>query len=122
MSEGRQDPGAWDDMSPAFCEAGHIRTYAYYAKITGCPILIRHTTCSESFEEIRRARAEGVKITGNTNHIYFTLDKSVWRQNVPLRSADTFPQIWEAIKTGIIDSISSDNIYRAMPLKNVEEM
>lgn len=121
MKQGRSDPAAWDDMSPAFCEAGHIRTYAYYAKITGCPILIRHTTCPESFEEIRRAKAEGVDITGNTNHCYFTIDRNTWRQNVPLRSAQTFSAMWEAIKTGIIDGISSDNIFRAMSLETVEK-
>jgi len=121
MSEGRQDPGAWDDMSPAFCEAGHIRTYAYYAKITGCPILIRHTTCEESFEEIRKAREEGVQITGNTNPHYLTIDKNIWRTNVPHRPRETFPKIWEAVRTGIIDTISSDSIYRAMSLATIEE-
>ena len=121
MALGRSDPAAWDDMSPAFCEAGHIRTYAYYAKVTGCPILIRHTTCPESFEEIRRAKADGVDITGNTNHCYFTFDKNTWRQNVPLRSSETFSAIWEAIKTGVINSISSDNIFRAMSLETIEK-
>lgn len=121
MAQGRSDPAAWDEMSPAFCEAGHIRTYAYYAKVTGCPIIIRHTTCPESFEEIRKAKAEGVDITGNTNHVYFTLDRNTWRQNVPLRSSENFAAIWEAIRTGVIDAISSDNIFRAMSLETIQE-
>ncbi len=122
MAQGRSGPEAWDDHSPAFCEAGHVRNYAYYAKITGCPILIRHTTTPETLEAIQRARAEGVKISANTSHHYLTLDKSMWRTTVPLRSADTFPQMWEALRTGIIDSVSSDHVYRTMPLEKIEEI
>ena len=122
MAQGRTDPGGWHDMSPPFCEAGHIRTYAYYAKVTGCPILIRHTTCPESLEEIVKARTEGVKITANTNTHYLTIDKNTWRTNVPHRAEETFPILWEAIRTGIIDTISSDNIFRAMSLATVEEI
>lgn len=121
MAQGRQDPAAWDDMSPPFCEAGHIRTYSYYAKVTGCPILIRHTTCEESFEEILKARAEGVNITGNTNPHYLTIDKNIWRTNVPHRDPATLPKIWDAIKNGVIDTISSDSIYRAMSLETIEK-
>jgi len=121
MAQGRTDPGAWGDMSPPFCEAGPIRNYAYYAKVTSCPILIRHTTCEESFDEIRKAKQEGVNITGNTNTHYLTIDKNIWRTNVPHRPKETFPKIWEAVRTGIIDTISSDNIFRAMTLATMQE-
>lgn len=121
IAQGRTDAGAWYDMSPPFAEAGHIRTYAYYANVTGCPILIRHTTCEESFDEIRKARAEGTRIIGNSNTHYWTIDRSQWRTNVPHRDRSTFPRIWQAIRDGEIDTVSSDNIFGAMRLAIIEE-
>ena len=112
LAQGRNDVAAWDDKAPYFTEAGHIRTYAYYAKVTGCPIYIQHTTTPESVEEILKARAEGVNIFGNTSPHYLTLTKDMdraWRTNVPLRSKEAVDKCWEALRTSGIETVSSDN-------------
>jgi dihydropyrimidinase/dihydroorotase len=112
IAQGRSDVAAWDDKSPHFTEAGHVRHYAYYAKATGCPIYIQHTTTPESVEEIMKARAEGVKIFGNTSPHYLTITKDLpraWRTNVPLRSREAVDKCWEALRAGAIETVSSDN-------------
>ena len=121
IAQGRQDVGAWDDKSPAFCEAGHVRGYSYYAKVTDCPIFIQHVTTPETVKELVKARAEGVKIYGNTSPHYLTLDKDTWRTNVPFRSKDTFPQMWEALRRGVIDSITSDHVYGGRLVEEIEK-
>lgn len=121
IAEGRSDPQAWHDHSPDFTETGHVRTYAYYAKITKCPILIRHVTVPGTFDEIRKARAEGVSISGNTSHHYLLFD-SIWRTNVPYRPKEYHPLMWEALRTGIIDTVSSDHVYLGLPLEKVQEI
>jgi len=108
--QGRKDTGAWDDRSPAFCEAGHVRTYAYYAKITGCPLYIQHVTAPETVKEILKAKEEGVKIFGQTGSHYLSLPKDTWKINVPLRSKETIGQIWEALRDGLIDCVGSDHV------------
>ncbi len=122
MAQGRTDVPAWEERSPAFCEAGHVKAYAYYAGITGCPVLIRHTTTPETCQEILKARAEGATVYGNTSHYYLMLDKGAWRITVPLRDSATFPKMWEYVRSGVIDSISSDHVHRTMPVSKIEEM
>jgi len=107
---GRTDMAAWDERSPHFCEAGHVRTYAYYAGVTGCPLYIVHTTTSESIQEIIKARAEGVKIYSQTGHHYLTLSHDVWKINVPLRDEATIASLWEALVAGHIDCLGTDHV------------
>lgn len=107
---GRNDMAAWDAKSPAFVEAGHVRHYAYYAGVTGCPLHIQHVTTPETVEEIEKARREGVTIYGQTGHHYLVLDRSAWKINVPLRSEQTREWMWQALRDGQIDAIGSDHV------------
>lgn len=118
---GRKDTAAWDERSPHFCEAGHVRTYAYYAGVTGCPLYIVHTTTPESIAEIIKARAEGVKIYSQTGHHYLTLPHNVWKINVPLRSEQTMAQLWEALRAGHIDCIGTDHVDWGMSREQMDK-
>jgi len=109
-AQGRTDPAAWDDKSPAFCEAGHVRDYSYYAKVTGCPLYNIHTTNRETIDEIVKARADGVRVWAQCAPHYLSLTRDKWRINPPLRSRENVDACWEAIKTGIIDCIGSDHV------------
>ena len=116
------DPSFWNEKTPAFCEAGRIRDYAYYAKVTGCPLYVQHVTTPESCEEIVRARAEGTPIYGQSGVQYLTLDKSTWLVNVPLRPKETFSTMWEALRTGRgIDVIGSDHVCWGRTLEEIEK-
>ncbi len=121
VAQGRTDPGAWDDCSPAFCEAGHVHNYTYYAKVTGCPVHIMHTTTRETVEEVAKAKKDGVNVTANVQPHYLTLTKDKGLINVPLRSGADFEILWEAIRTGVIDTISSDHIWIGISLEEVEK-
>lgn len=118
---GRIDMAAWDERSPHFCEAGHVRTYAYYAGVTGCPLYIVHTTTMESINEIIKARAEGVKVYSQTGHHYLTLSHDVWKINVPLRSEQTMVQLWEALRAGHIDCIGTDHVDWGMSREQMDK-
>lgn len=118
---GRTDMAAWDERSPHFCEAGHVRTYAYYAGIVGCPIYIVHTTTKESIDEIIKARAEGVKVYSQTGHHYLTLSHDVWKINVPLRSEQTMGQLWQALQAGHIDCIGTDHVDWGMSREQMDK-
>ncbi len=122
IAQGRTSPAAWDDHAPAFTEAGHVHTYSYYARVTGCPLYLVHCTTPETLEEVVKARADGVNITAQGGVQYLTLDKERGVVNVPLRSKDTHEKLWEAVRTGIIDCIGSDHVWGAtIPLEDVEK-
>ncbi len=122
IAQGRRDMAAWEDHSPAFCEAGHLRNYAYYAKVTGCPIYIMHTTTRETVEEIVKARAEGVNITAQCAPHYLLITKDKGCINVPLRSGDDFEMLWEALRTGVIDCIGSDYYWTTFTREEVRKL
>ncbi len=122
IAQGRQDVSAYSEFSPAFCEAGHVRNYAYYANITGCHIFIIHTTTPATLAEIKRAKEDGTKITGNIAPHYLCLTPEYGSINVPLRPKDYHDAMWEGLRTGIVDTVSSDSLWRATrPLEDVEK-
>jgi len=118
-AQGRTDMRAWNEKSPAFVEAGHVRTYSYYARISGCPLHIQHVTTPETVTEIERARSEGTVVVGQTGPHYLILDHDQWKINVPLRSPETIEWLWSAVAERRIDSIGSDHIGQT---KTREEM
>jgi dihydropyrimidinase/dihydroorotase len=99
-----------DDRSPWFTEAGHARTYLYYARIAGCPIYIVHATTKETIAEIEKARAEGLTVYSEIGTHYLVLHKDAWKINVPLRDRATHDTLWHALSSGAIDCIGSDHV------------
>jgi len=111
IEEGRTDFGAWTDRSPDFCEAHHVRSYAYLAKITGVPLYVQHATTSLTYEEILKARGEGINIYAQTGPAWLYLTpENGWRINVPLRRRDHIEKIWQALADGLIDAVGSDHV------------
>jgi dihydropyrimidinase/dihydroorotase len=110
MDAGRTDMGAWDDRSPWFTEAGHARTYLYYARITGCPVYVIHVTTRETIEELKKAKAEGAVVYSEIGTHYLVLHKDAWKINVPLRDRTTHETLWRALASGDIDCIGSDHV------------
>jgi len=120
VAAGRTDMGAWDDRSPAFTEAGHARTYLYYARIAGCPIYIVHATTAETFAEIEKARAEGLTVYSEIGTHYLVLHKDAWKINVPLRDRSTHETLWHALASGAIDCIGSDHVAHTRTRESME--
>ena len=120
MDAGRTDMGAWDDRSPAFTEAGHARTYLYYARVAGCPIYVVHVTTKETLTEIEKAKAEGLKVYSEIGTHYLVLHKDAWKINVPLRDRSTHETLWHALASGAIDCIGSDHVAHTRSRESME--
>jgi len=120
MATGRTDMGAWDDRSPAFTEAGHARTYLYYARIAGCPIYVVHVTSKETIAEIEEAKADGMTVYSEIGTHYLVLHKDAWKINVPLRDRSTHETLWRALASGAIDCIGSDHVAHARTRESME--
>lgn len=110
---GRTDFAAWTDRSPDFLEAQHIRAYAYMAQQTPgrVPLYIQHCTTPLSFEEVVRARAEGVEVFAQTGPAWLWGEGGfAWRINVPLRRRENVEALWVALADGVVDVVGSDHV------------
>ncbi len=110
LKAGRRDVSAWEEKAPPFCEAGHIRTWTYYARAANCPVYFMHVTTQESVNEILEARARGGTVFGQIGTEYLSLDRKTWKKSPPLRPPATIVKLWEALSSGDIDSTGSDHV------------
>ena len=90
------------------------------AEETGCRLHISHISTARSADMIRKAKADGARVTCDTAPQYFTLsdgDILFYSENAkvtpPLRSEKDREAIIEAIKDGTIDCICSDHMPRS---------
>jgi len=86
------------------------------AKETGAHIHIAHVSTTGAIEAIRRAKAEGVRVTCEVAPHHFTLtDKAVegydtnTKMAPPLRSEDHLETLLAAIADGTVDAIATDH-------------
>jgi dihydropyrimidinase len=106
---------AWSRPSVVEREATH-RAIAL-AELVDQPIQIFHVSCEEAAEEIARAQARGVKVWGETCPQYFSLtaehmareDGALFMCSPAPRSADEHARVWEMIRRGTLDVVSSDH-------------
>ena len=108
---------AWSRPSVLEREATH-RAIAL-AELVDQPIQIFHVSCPEAAEEIARARARGVRVWGETCPQYFVLsaadmdrpgfEGAKFMCSPAPRDAAATAGLWEAIRLGTLDVVSSDH-------------
>ncbi len=85
------------------------------AKETGCRYHVCHISTKESVDIIRKAKAEGIKVTCETGPHYLVLDDSClqedarFKMNPPLRSREDRLALVEGLLDGTIDCIATDH-------------
>ena len=89
------------------------------AELVDQPIQIFHVSCPEAAEEIARARARGVRVWGETCPQYFVLsaadmdrpgfEGAKFMCSPAPRDAAATAGLWEAIRLGTLDVVSSDH-------------
>jgi len=104
---------------PPVVEREAVHRVVAMAEFLDQPVQIFHVTCGEAAEEIRRAQARGLKVFGETCAQYLTLtdadlDKpngegAKWVCSPAPREAAEHDKLWNYIKTGVLDIVSSDH-------------
>ncbi|NLC63683.1 MAG: dihydroorotase [Thermoanaerobacterales bacterium] len=97
------------------------------SKETGAPVHIAHVSTRGSVELIRRAKAEGVKITCEvTPHHLILTDEDVRgydtnkKMNPPLRTREDINSLLGGLKDGTIDVIATDHAPHSEDEKDIE--
>ncbi|MGZ8581051.1 MAG: dihydroorotase [Actinomycetota bacterium] len=97
------------------------------ARATGGRIHICHVSSARAVELIRRAKADGVRVTAEVtpHHLVFTDDDLVgydtnFKVNPPLRTAEDRDALRSAVADGTIDAIATDHAPHAVEEKESE--
>ncbi len=112
---------------PAASEETLVARDVILARLTNAHVHIAHLSTAGAVDAVRRARAEGVKVTCEvTPHHLALTDESVQsfstnlKMNPPLRSNAHVAAILEGIADGTVDAIATDHAPHHFDEKNVE--
>lgn len=104
------------DTRPIISEMEAVNRALLFAEETKCPLHIVHVSNAETVELIQKAKNRGVNVTVETcpPYLLFNIEDfeklgAVAKCAPPLRNEEERLQLWEAIKAGKIDMISSDH-------------
>lgn len=99
------------------------------ARLTGCRLHIAHVSTRGGVELIRKAKADGVKVTAEVTPHHLCLTEEAVRGydtntkvNPPLRTELDRQAVFQGLKEGVIDCISTDHAPHTIQDKEVEYM
>src|SRR5215831_197308 len=119
IANGLTTPPVFPMSHPRLAEVDAIQRLAVMSRFIDQPIMVFHVSTAEGAEVVRRARADGVKIFGETCTQYLVLtDEAIdrpglegakWLCSPPLRKASDQEALWQALKRGDLQVVSSDH-------------
>ena len=112
---------------PAASEETLVARDVILARLTGAHVHIAHLSTAGAVDAVRRARAEGVRVTCEVTPHHIALgDEAVQsfstnlKMNPPLRGESHRQAILEGIADGTVDAIATDHAPHHFDEKNVE--
>ncbi len=104
---------------PEFVEAEATGRAARIAESVGAPLFVVHVTCAPAAAEIEAAKLRGGPVTGETCVQYLTNTVDDLRKpgvegcryicSPPLRDASNHEPLWDYVRRGVLESISTDH-------------
>ncbi len=119
VARGQLTPEYHAKTRPPFTEAEATNRAIMLARIAGAPLYVVHVSCREAIEPIRRARAEGALVWGETCTQYLFIEESMlaipdfegakYVFTPPPRSRENWEPLWQALATDVLSVVSSDH-------------
>ncbi|NCY24307.1 MAG: dihydropyrimidinase [Alphaproteobacteria bacterium] len=117
LAAGRTAPQYHAWSRPPVVEREATQRAIALAELVDQPIQVFHVSCEEAAAEIAAAQARGLKVWGETCPQYVTLtaahmarpDGALFMCSPPPRGGDEHAKIWEMIRRGTLDVITSDH-------------
>lgn len=104
---------------PAAAEAEAINRLLRLAEIAEAPVVVVHLTCEEGLKVIEAARERGQEVYAETCPQYLLMDDSLYHLPgfegaryvcaPPLRKLSDEERLWQALKDGEIQTVSTDH-------------
>jgi dihydropyrimidinase len=119
LAHGMTTPAAFGMSHPRLAEVDAIQRLVTMSRFIDQPLMVFHVSTAEGADVIRKARADGVKIFGETCSQYLLLtdddthkaglDGAKWMCSPPLRSKADQDALWQALARGDLQVVSSDH-------------
>lgn len=95
------------------------------AKETGCKLHLCHCTTGDVVEMIRKAKEDGIRVSGEVCPHHFTLcdedipgDNADYKMNPPLRGKKDVEALKEGLRSGVMEAIATDHAPHSAEEKN----
>lgn len=120
LAEGKTDPH-WHYWSrPPEIEGEATNRAVVMAGLANCPLYVVHMTCELAVEALRRGRALGYPVMGETcvQYFYVTYDKHLKAPGFegakfvcspPIRHPHDHDVLWQAVREGTLQAVSTDH-------------
>ena len=112
---------------PACAESITVARGVQIAELTGGHFHVAHLSCRESLDQVRAARAKGLRVTCEVTPHHFTLtDEHItgydtrYKMNPPLASRDDRDALIAGLADGSVDCIATDHAPHDAASKDVE--
>ncbi|MCC7320604.1 MAG: dihydropyrimidinase [Rubellimicrobium sp.] len=120
MREGNTGPEAHAYSRPAQVEGEATNRAIMIADMAGVPLYVVHTSCEDSHEAIRRARAAGKRVWGEPLIQHLTLDESEYFNpdwdhaarrvmSPPFRNKRHQDSLWAGLQSGSLSCVATDH-------------
>lgn len=114
---GRTDALLHGESRPPYVEVSAVASFLSLARHVGTRVHVAHVTAAEAVEVIRAyRRLPDARVTAETcpHYLFFTEDDVVRlgpyaKINPPIRTAFDQDALWGAIKSGVLDLVTSDH-------------
>ncbi len=104
------------ESRPVVAEVEAVKRALYFARETGCKLHFVHISSAAAVEEIIKARNEGQDVTLESCPHYFSMTVSQFEEigptakcAPPLRDEKEQEKLWDMLKQGKIDMLTSDH-------------
>lgn len=119
LAAGKTDPAQHHESRPPLVEAEGVHHLMTFAELTGASVYIVHLSCEEALKNAVEARLRGVDVSVETLIQYLLIDKTYaerpdfegakYVMSPPLRDAKNQPVLWNALRTGLIQTVATDH-------------
>lgn len=108
----RHDSKVHAEVRDCECAKIALKDAINLQKRVGNKLHIAHMTCAEELNYLRQNKNEKISAEVCPHHLYFSVNDmkdAYLKMNPPLRSEDDLRALWEGLRDGIIDIISTDH-------------
>lgn len=116
LRERRPPAETFTAMRPDLLEAEAVNRAMSLAQVTGCPLYVPHNSAAACLEPLRRARANGWRVFGETCPQYLTLTEETTLKvgplakiGPPLRTTADNEALWQGLADGTLVTVASDH-------------
>lgn len=120
LANGNTDPQYHASSRPPEIEGEATNRAVTMSGLTGCPLYVVHMTCEPAIQALRRGRAAGYPVMGEscTQYFFLTVDDHLaapgfegakYVCSPPIRSTHDHQVLWQALRDSTLQAVSTDH-------------